>query len=141
MGGYFLPKGRFKPMRHIALRLLAALVTTFVATLSGCNSLTEEGESGTRWNPTETATETRSGVTLVLSYDATSQRFNGTVTNTTNSTVTNVRVEIHLSNGPELGPTPRVDLVAQGRRPVTLDASGQNFSWYSVHVEIGSDSG
>jgi len=24
---------------------------------------------------------------------------------------------------------------------VTLDAAGQNFDWYSVHVELGSSSG
>lgn len=109
--------------------------------LAACTeSLTEPGESGTRWNPDETATETRSGVTLVLNYDASTQRFNGTVSNTTASMVTDVRVEIHLSNGTELGPTPRIDLAAQAEQSVTLDASGQNFSWYSVHVELGSSS-
>ena len=111
-------------------------------TLAACtdNGLTEPGEPGTRWNPDETAAETRSGVTLVLSYDPARQRFDGTVTNTTNSIVINVRIEIHLSNGSELGPTPGMSLNAQESKPVTLDASGQNFDWYSVHVELGSSS-
>lgn len=126
--------------RH-ALATRAAILT-LVAALAACNeSPTEAGESGTRWNPNETATDTRRGVNLVISYNPSSQRFDGTVTNTTGSTVTDVRVEIHLSNGTELGPTPRVDLQAQESRPVTLDASGQNFDWYSVHVEIGSSGG
>jgi len=122
--------------RALALALGALLAT------AACNeSHTEAGESGTRWNRNETATDTRNGVSLVISYDAGAQRFDGTVTNTTGSTVTDVRVEIHLSNGTELGPTPRVDLAAQERRSVTLDASGQDFDWYSVHVEFGSGSG
>ncbi len=123
------------------MRLRAALIMTSVATLTACNSATEPGEGGKQWQPHETATETRSGVNLVISYDSSSQRFNGTVTNTTGSTVTNVRVEIHLSNGTELGPTPRISLAAGESKPVTLDASGQNFNWYSVHVELGGASG
>ena len=128
-------------MRQNRSVYLAALVATIATTLSACNTLTEEGESGTRWNRSETATETRSGVTLVLSYNATAQRFNGTVTNTTNSTVADVRVEIHLSNGTELGPTPRTSLNAQEAKPVTLDAQGQSFDWYTVHVEFGGSAG
>ena len=129
-------------MRRTKTSLFAVLITTLAA-LTACDSMTnvgEVGESGTRWDANETASETRSGVTLVISYDAAGQRFSGTVTNTTGSTVANVRVEIHLSNGMELGPTPRVDLAAQESRPVVLDAPGQNFAWYSVHVEIGSSS-
>ena len=125
--------------RHTASR---AAILALLAIVAACtDSLTEPGESGTRWNSDQTATDTRSGVDLVLSYDASSRRFNGTVTNTTNATVAAVRVEIHLSNGTELGPTPRLDLAAGEKQSVTLDASGQNFNWYSVHVEIGSSSG
>ncbi len=125
--------------RHTASR---AAILALLAIVAACtDSLTEPGESGTRWNSDQTATDTRSGVDLVLSYDASSRRFNGTVTNTTNATVAAVRVEIHLSNGTELGPTPRLDLAAGEKQSVTLDASGQSFDWYSVHVEIGSSSG
>ena len=98
----------------------------------------EAGESGTQYGLTDTAMETRAGVDLVMSFDQGAQRFNGTVTNTTGATVAQVRVEIHLSNGVELGPTPRVDLAAGQVRDVTLDAAGQTFDSWSVHVEIGS---
>lgn len=125
--------------RHTAFRTATLALLAMVA---ACRSgSTEPGESGVRWNANQTATDTRRGVDLVISYDATSRRFNGTVTNTTGATVTDVRVEIHLSNGTELGPTPRVDLAAGAKQSVTLDASGQNFDWYSVHVEFGSSSG
>ncbi|MDE0474511.1 MAG: hypothetical protein OXI50_08115, partial [Gammaproteobacteria bacterium] len=113
-----------------------------LAMVAACRTgSTEPGESGVRWNADQTATDTRRGVDLVISYDASGRRFNGTVTNTTGATVTDVRVEIHLSNGTELGPTPRVDLAAGAKQSVTLDAAGQNFDWYSVHVELGSSSG
>ena len=125
--------------RHTAYRAAILVLLPMVAACR--SSSTEPGESGMRWNPDETATDTRCGVDLVISYDASSRRFTGTVTNTTNATVTDVRVEIHLSNGTELGPTPRVALAAGAKQSVTLDAFDQNFDWYSVHVEIGSLSG
>ena len=125
--------------RHTASRVA---ILALLALVAACrSSSTEPGESGVRWNADQTATDTRRGVDLVIRYDASSRRFSGTVTNTTGATVTAVRVEIHLSNGTELGPTPRVDLAAGAKQAVTLDASGQNFDWYSVHVEIGSLSG
>ncbi|MDE0082072.1 MAG: hypothetical protein OXT72_05430 [Gammaproteobacteria bacterium] len=127
--------------RHAVASRAAGLV--LLAMLAGCsNSPTEPGESGTQWSLNQTATETRSGVTLVIGYDAARGRFDGTVTNTTNRTVTDVRVEIHLSNRTELGPTSRISLAPQEVRQVTLDNnSGGSFNWYSVHVEIGSSSG
>ena len=120
-------------------RISMALPALLIA-LAACSGPTEPGESGKRYSPTETAEETRNGVKLVISYNSTSEQFSGTITNTTDTTVTDVRVEIHLSNGTELGPTPRVDLAANESKPVTLDASGQSFTWYSVHVEVGSSS-
>ena len=98
----------------------------------------ESGESGTRYGPSDTARETRSGVELVANYDSTRQVFTGTVRNTTTATVTQVRVEIHLSNGVELGPTPRTNLAAAETTSIELDARGQSFTWFTVHVEIGS---
>ena len=98
----------------------------------------EQGESGTQYAISETATEVRDGVRLIISYDSTQQMFTGTVENTTNATVTQVRVEVHLSNGVELGPTLNVDLAPEETKSVELDAQGQTFTHFSVHVETGS---
>ncbi len=98
----------------------------------------ESGESGTRYAPGDEARELRGGVELVMRFEQGGERFTGTVRNTASETVRDVRVEIHLSNGVELGPTPRVDLVAGETRPVELDARGQAFDWWTVHVELGS---
>ena len=83
----------------------------------------EASESGTQYSLTDTAVETRGGVRLTMSYDAGAETFRGEMVNTTSATVTQVRVEIHLSNGVELGPTPRVDLAAGPSMPIELDAS------------------
>ena len=122
---------------------LALLPAVIGVTIAGCDTPTQESdeEGGRRYAPTETARETRRGIDLVMRYEAANQRFTGTVTNTTSSTVAAVRVEIHLSNGEELGPTPRKDLGAGESVPVTLDAGGQDFDWWSVHAETGGGGG
>ena len=97
----------------------------------------EPGESGTQYQKGQTASETREGVVLVIAYDSASDAFIGTVRNSNNRTVQHVRVEVHLSNGVELGPTPRVDLAAGETRTVNLSAESQSFTGFSVHVELG----
>ena len=129
-------------------RIHRILLFIVAAALAGCSGSptepthdeggTEAGESGTQYATSDTATEVRAGVRLVISYESARQVFSGTVENTTAATVSQVRVEVHLSNGVELGPTPNVDLAAGQTLPVELDASGQTFTQYSVHVEIGS---
>ena len=45
-----------------------------------------------------------------MSYDAVGNSFKGTVENTTSSVLSRVRIEVHLSNGTELGPTTPVNM-------------------------------
>ena len=77
----------------------------------------EAGESGTRYGPGDEARELRGGVELVMRFEQAAERFTGTVRNTTSQTV-------------RLG--------AGETRPVELDARGQAFDWWTVHVELGS---
>lgn len=98
----------------------------------------EPGESGTRYGLSETAREVRAGVVVSIRYDSASSRFIGTVTNATDQAVSQVRVEIHLSSGVELGPTPATLLGARQSSSIVLDAGSQRFSGFSTHVEIGS---
>ena len=97
----------------------------------------ESGESGIRYGVAETAQETRSGVCLELRFDAATETFTGTVVNTAAEPVSWVRVEVHLSNGVELGPTPRISLVSGETSSVRLAAAGQGFETWTTHVEIG----
>ena len=66
---------------------------------------TDSEESTVQLTLGETYDNIRNGAHLIVSYDAATNSFKGTVKNTTNGTLTQVRVEVHLSNGVELGPT------------------------------------
>ena len=100
----------------------------------------EEGgeESGTIFTLDEIFDEVRNGVRLVISYDAAANAFSGTIENTSDASIQQVRVEVHLANGVELGPTPTVSLAPGETRAVRLDASGQDFEGWSAHAETGS---
>ena len=134
----------------------AVLGVTLVLALAGCgNSDSESGEhsggaesdegteeSGTQFTLSETFDEVRAGARLVLSYDSTANAFTGTVENTTSATLRRVRVEVHLSNGTELGPTTPADLAPGQVAEVILPATSQPFASWSAHPEVGdSESG
>ena len=96
----------------------------------------EEG-SGANLAPDETFDMVRGGARLILSYDAPSNSFKGTVANTTNNVLTQVRIEVHLSNGAELGPTPPVDLAPGQVLPVSLPSTPASFTAWVAHAEVG----
>lgn len=98
----------------------------------------EGEESGPRIAKDGTHDEVRKGVRLILSFDNESSSFIGTVENVTEKTVSRVRVEIHLSNGTELGPTIPIDLAPGKKVDVGLSAEGQSFDWWKAHAEVGA---
>ena len=81
------------------------------------------------------------GARLVLAFDPRTQVFAGSVTNTTARTLAQVRVEVHLDNGTELGPTKRVDVAPGQTVPVELGAFGNEFSAWVSHPEAGVEAG
>ncbi len=89
----------------------------------------------------DTYDELRAGSRLILSYDAASNAFTGTVENVTEAPLIRVRVEIHLSNGVELGPTPAVDLAPGASAAVSLAAPDRPFDTWSAHAEVGGGDG
>ncbi len=98
----------------------------------------EEGEeSGTQLALNEKYDSVRNGARLILTYDAQSNSFNGTVVNTTEKTLQRVRVEVHLSNGKELGPTTPADLGPGEKRNVKLTATSKDFDGWTAHPEVG----
>lgn len=94
-------------------------------------------ESGTQFGLTDTYDRVRAGARLTLSYDAAANAFTGVVVNTTNAVLPRVRVEVHLSNGVELGPTVPVDLAPGESLPVMLPAGSQPFVSWGAHPEVG----
>lgn len=98
----------------------------------------ETEESGTELTLAEKYDTVRNGVRLILAYDAQTNSFTGSVENTTDSTLKNVRVEVHLSSGIELGPTPRSDLAPGDKKEIRLTATSKDFNGWTVHAEVGS---
>jgi len=100
-----------------------------------------EEASGATLAPDETFDAVRAGARLILAFDAASNAFTGTVENTTNSTLTRVRVEVHLSNGTELGPTSPVDLAPGQVMAINLPSTAASFTGWIAHAEVGSGGG
>ena len=92
-------------------------------------------ESAVQLSPTQTFWMTRKGVRLDLRYDAATRSFRGSATNITGAPIPRVRVEVHLSNGVELGPTTTMDLAPGQTVDVTLPATGQTFAQWGAHAE------
>ena len=101
----------------------------------------EEGSGTNQLAPDETFDMVRSGARLILNYDAPSNSFKGTVENTTNRVLTRVRIEVHLSNGTELGPTPPVDLAPGQMMRVILPSTQASFTGWIAHAEVGGGEG
>ncbi len=97
----------------------------------------EEG-SGATLAPDATFDAVRSGARLILSYDAAQQAFTGTVANTTSNALGQVRIEVHLANGVELGPTTPVDLAPGQVLPIELPSTTGTFTGWIAHAEVGS---
>ena len=101
----------------------------------------EGEESGNTLTLTERYDTVRKGARLVLVYDVESNAFIGTVENTTSSALQQVRGEVHLSNGVELGPTAPVDLAPGQKVEVRLPATAQTFAGWTPHAEVGPGTG
>ena len=132
--------------------LMTALLIGFMgaAAIGGCAGTAEAGsgehaaggeESGTLLTLNQTYDAVRAGARLILRYDREANAFAGTVENTTGGTLPSVRVEVHLSNGTELGPTTPVDLAPGQKIPVRLQATTAAFTGWTAHPEVGSEQG
>ena len=98
-------------------------------------------EDGTAIAKGEKFVQTKNGVKLILTYNEEKSAFMGSVENITEKTLQRVRVEIHLSNGKELGPTTPIALAAGEIRKVQLNAAGEKFISWNTHAEVGSSEG
>ncbi len=128
------------------LRILFMIVAILVAVISACASdggavTTSEEESGTELALDESYDAARNGARLVLTYDPQSYSFNGFVENTTDNILKQVRVEVHLSNGVELGPTTPTDLNPGESIEVSLTAPNKDFDGWTAHPEVGESGG
>jgi len=102
----------------------------------------EEGEEGGWIERVTRSNEVyANGARLDIAYDEVTQSFIGEVRNETRGTLSQVRVEVHLSSGAELGPTKRTDLRPGGTLRVELGAIGHQFTHWITHPEAGEEAG
>ena len=100
----------------------------------------EEGSGANGLALDETFDSVRAGARLILTYDADNNSFKGTVENTTDGALDRVRVEVHLSNGAELGPTTPTELAPGEVVSIHLPATPASFTGWTAHAEVGSAS-
>jgi hypothetical protein len=130
-------------MNHKHGILIMSVFVFAVFVISGCSKTNKpsidegEEESKTELALNESYDQVRNGARLILAYDAQSNSFKGTVENTTEKTLKRVRVEVHLSNGKELGPTPPTDLAPGKKMEVQLIATSTDFDGWTAHPEVG----
>ena len=128
--------------RRILFTIVAILAVVRSAWASnGGTVTTNEEEAGTELALDESYDAVRNGARLVLTYDAQSNSFNGFVENTTDDTLKQVRVEVHLSNGVELGPTTPTDLNPGESLDISLTATNKDFDGWTAHPEVGESGG
>jgi type III secretory pathway component EscV len=102
----------------------------------------EKGEeSGSELALNEKYDMIRNGARLILIYEAESKSFVGTVENTTDKLLEKVRIEVHLSNGIELGPTAPTDLAAGKKMNIKLTTKSEGFDGWTAHPEVGGEKG
>ena len=122
--------------------ILTTLAISILA-IVGCSNMTEQTtdngkeESGTELTLNETYDKIRNGARLILTYDERNNSFKGSVENTTDEILKQVRVEVHLSNGKELGPTTPIDLAPGVKSDVLLTATSKDFDGWTAHAEVG----
>ena len=99
----------------------------------------EGEEDGSEYARDAEYDQVRKGARLIIRYDEDEDAFIGTVENTTGETLERVRVEVHLSNGVELGPTSDLRLAPGESGRIRLNVGGENFETWSAHAEVGRD--
>ena len=111
---------------------------SMVAEAKARNSAAAFG-GGSREGCEETATQylkangydlTRSGARLILHYDPVTQSYTGTAENTTVMPLRQGRVEVHLSNGVDLGSTQSRNFVPGQRVNVSLPAQWRDLRYF-----------
>ena len=124
-----------------------AAVTQVMPERAGSEGAGEVSEGGgeeataNQLAPNETFDIVRNGARLILNYDPQVNAFKGTVENTTNEVLTQVRIEVHLSNGTELGPTTPFDMAPRQVSMIELPSTQASFTGWVAHAEVGSGEG
>ncbi|MFC2156275.1 hypothetical protein ACFLT9_00420 [Acidobacteriota bacterium] len=128
-----------KTLKSIMIVSMSALFILILISSVGYTQEEQGEESGIQYTQSQKCVEVRSGVQLTLKFDKAEAAFIGTMKNISKETAARARVEVHLSNGIELGPTKPVDILPGKEVSVKLDAKNQTFTTWSAHAEVGAE--
>ena len=123
-------------------RRMTGALTIAVISLIGLVACNEpdnmtSGPPALQYGLDETCDETRDGVRLVMRYDAPSETFLGTLGNTTEDILQQVRVRLRLSNGTDVL-TPQFGLNPGEEGDVTFDVSAAwSFTTWDAYPVVG----
>jgi hypothetical protein len=103
----------------------------------------EQGESGTVWSINDTADEIVNGIRTIITFNAATNAFEGTLENLNTNVAQQTRLEVHIidanDNATEFGPTPGVDMQPGATRNISLPISaGVTFVEFTMHTEVGA---
>ncbi|MCL3782677.1 hypothetical protein EMN47_20010 [Prolixibacteraceae bacterium JC049] len=131
-------------MKMLKLKVLGTALLIQMILLGACFGQEHKGEKhgeedGTQFTQQQTYNVIKKGVRLILKYNKSQETFIGIMENVSKKKVKRARVEVHLSNGVELGPSKPKDLKVGEKIKVTLKAKGQVFKTWSTHAEVGSN--
>lgn len=103
----------------------------------------EQGESGMVWGINQSADEVISGIHAIITFNATTNSFEGTFENLNSNVAQQTRLEVHIidanGNTTEFGPTPGVDMQPGASRSVVLPlTAGTSFVEFTMHAEVGT---
>jgi hypothetical protein len=118
--------------------IFVILIGLFFILTIGCQEKKDE-ESGIKRALNEKYDMVQNGARLVLTYDANSKSFVGTVENITDKKLEKVKVEVHLSNGIEIGPTTPVDLEAGKKLNIKLTTNSEGFESWTAYPKVGGE--
>ncbi len=137
-----------------AYKKLAAMIFVMTFVISACSSdagigrkhegerpTSSQGEmeeTGNELSLDESFDKVSYGARLSMSFNPKTNTFDGVVENTTNEPLQRVRVEVHLSNGLELGPSTPEVLAPGEKRKVSFSASNKSFNGWTAHAEVGN---
>jgi len=123
-------------------RMMTGSITIAVISLIGLSACNEpdnmtSGPPALQYGLDETCDETRDGVRLVMYYDAPSETFLGTLGNTTEDIVQQIRVRLRLSNGADVL-TPHFPLDPGEEDDVFFDVSqARSFTTWDAYPVVG----
>ena len=119
--------------------IIAVSVIAFNSNITNISNTPSDEEDSIQYNKTQTYDEVRNGIRLILRFDENLNSFVGTVENTSSAIVDNVRVEVHLSNGRELGPLPNppINLIPTQKINIDIPSTNEVFQTWNPHAESG----